>query len=154
MVLRSADGEPRALCIPPVADRALQRLILARLGPALDRLFETSSFAWRRGLNRASAARRIERLVNDGWYFAVRADFDRFFDRVPRQLARDRLEACLGDDRATAAVWSFVEAELPGDVGIPTGAPFLRCWETCYSTSSTKRSRTREDDWSGTRTTS
>ncbi|HME70278.1 MAG TPA: CRISPR-associated endonuclease Cas1 [Myxococcota bacterium] len=123
VVLRSADGEPRELRIPPVADRALQRLILARLGPALDRLFETSSFAWRRGLNRAAAARRIERLVNDGWHFAVRADFDRFFDRVPRQLAHDRLEACLGDDRATAAVWSFVEAEMPGDVGIPTGAP-------------------------------
>ena len=123
LVLRSTDGEPRELHVPPIADRALQRLILARLGPALDRLFETSSFAWRRGLNRASAARRIERLVNDGWHFAVRADFDRFFDRVPRQLARDRLEACLGDDRATAAVWSFVEAEMPGDTGIPTGAP-------------------------------
>ena len=123
VVLRSADGEPRELRVPPIADRALQRLILARLGPALDRLFETSSFAWRRGLNRASAARRIERLVSDGWHFAVRADFDRFFDRVPKQLARDRLEACLGDDRATAAVWSFVDAEMPGDVGIPTGAP-------------------------------
>ena len=83
VVLRSADGASRELRIPPVEDRALQRLILARLGPALDRLFETSSFAWRRGLNRASAARCIERLVNDGWHFAVRADFDRFFDRVP-----------------------------------------------------------------------
>lgn len=57
VVLRSADGESRELRIPPVADRALQRLILARLGPALDRLFEASSFAWRRGLNRESAAR-------------------------------------------------------------------------------------------------
>ena len=154
VVLRSANGESRELRIPPIADRALQRLILARLGPALDRLFETSSFAWRRGLNRASAARRIERLVGDGWHFAVRADFDRFFDRVPRQLARDRLEACLGDDRATAAVWSFVDAEMPGDVGFQPARPFLPCWETCCSINLTKPSRARGDGWSGTRTTS
>ena len=124
VTLRSGDGDTRELQIPTVQDRALQRLLLARLGPALDRLvLKTSSFAWRRGLSRESAARRIERLVHDGWHFAVRADFDRFFDRIPRSLMRDRLEAWLGDDAATAAVWRFVDRDSEKDVGIPTGAP-------------------------------
>ena len=123
MVLRENDGGTRELHIPPIQDRALQRLILARLGPALDRLFETSSFAWRKGLNREAAARRIERLVHDGWRLGVKADFDRFFDRVPRRVVRDRLEAWLGDDRAAAAIWTFVDEGATTETGLPTGAP-------------------------------
>ena len=107
--LRESDGGTRELHIPPIPDRALQRLILARFGPALDRLFESSSFAWRKGLSREAAARRIERLVHDGWRMAVKADFDRFFDRVPRRIVRDRLEAWIGDDRAAAAIMTFVD---------------------------------------------
>jgi len=79
------------------------------LGPACDRLFETSSFAWRKGLSRESAARRIERLVNSNWPFAVRADFDRFFDRIPQRLLEDRLEAWIGEDRAVAAALVAVD---------------------------------------------
>ena len=122
MVLRSADGEPRKLHIPSVKDRALQRLLLARLGPALDRLFETSSFAWRRGLNRESAARRIERLVRDGWHFAVAPTSTAFsigsrgnscgtgwkpgWETTPRLRPSGRSSR-----------------PRPGNTGIPTGSP-------------------------------
>jgi CRISPR-associated protein Cas1 len=123
VVLHDPDGEPRTLLIPPVQDRALQRLILERLGPAVDRLFETSSFAWRKGLSREAAARRIERLVKEGWRYAVLADFDRFFDRVPRRLVRERLETWLGDDQAVQAIMGFVEGGSPGEVGLATGSP-------------------------------
>lgn len=123
VVLREADGGTRELHVPARGDRALQRLMLARLTPAFDKLFETSSFAWRKGLSRESAARRIERLVADGWAFAVRADFDRFFDNVPQDLLRDRLEAWLGDDATANAVLAFVRSGCPNGVGVPTGAP-------------------------------
>jgi len=123
VVLRTPGGGERELQIPPRQDRALQRLLLARLGPAFDKLFETSSYAWRRGLNREAAARRIERLVNDGWVFAVRADFDQFFDSIPHAKLGDRLEAWVGDDRAIAAIMAFVRTGRPEGVGIPTGAP-------------------------------
>jgi CRISPR-associated protein Cas1 len=122
VTLRGHNGEVRDLCIPPIQDRALQRLILARVAPALDRLFETSSFAWRRGFHRESAARRVESLARDGWHFAVRADFDRFFDSIPRRLLRDRLEAWLGDDRTVAAIMTFIDCDATSD-GVPTGAP-------------------------------
>ena len=127
VVLQQPDGDNRELSIPPLQDRALQRLLVAGLGPAIERLFETSSFAWRRGLSRDSAAQRIAKLVRDGWRLAVRADFDRFFDRIPRALLRDRLEAWLGDDAAAAAILAFVtRGSAPGadpGVGISTGAP-------------------------------
>lgn len=123
VVIRDSDGGTRELHVPSRRDRALQRLLLARLGPACDKLFETSSFAWRTGLSREAAARRIERLGNAGWGFAVRADFDRFFDTVPHQLLQDRLEAWIGDEACVAAVMAFVKAGHAGEVGLPTGAP-------------------------------
>jgi len=77
----------------------------------------------RKGLSRESAARRIERLVNANWGFAVRADFDRFFDRIPQRLLEDRLEAWIGEGRTVAAIMAFVRSGIDGDVGIPTGSP-------------------------------
>ena len=121
--LRSQDGSRRELQIPSRPDRALQRLLLKKLGPAIDKLFETSSFAWRKGLSRESAARRIERLVRDGWNYAVRADFDAFFESIPHAKLRDRLEAWIGDDSTVAAILGFVESGQPDGLGIPTGAP-------------------------------
>ena len=121
--LTDGQGRQRLLRVPSRIDRAVQRALLARLGPAVERLFETSSFAWRRGLGRDSAARRLQTLFRDGWRFAVSADFDRFFDSIPRRLLHDRLEAWLGDDGAAAAVRLFVEAGGTAEAGIPTGAP-------------------------------
>lgn len=123
VTLRDTDGGTRTLLVPSHRDRALQRLLLARLGPACDRLFECSSFAWRKGLSRDAAARRIERLSADGWHFAVRADVDRFFESIPHCLLHDRLDAWIGDEGCVAAVMAFVTSGGPGDVGLPTGAP-------------------------------
>lgn len=123
VVIRDRDGGVRELLVPVRRDRALQRLLLARLEPACDRLFETSSFAWRTGLSREAAARRIERLANAGWVFAARADFDRFFDSVPHRLLEDRLQAWLGEDACVAALMTFVRSGIAGEVGLPTGAP-------------------------------
>ncbi len=120
--IADADGAIRVLRVPSRIDRALQRVLLSRLGPPLDRVFETSSFAWRRGLGREAAARRIQRLFRAGWRFAVAADFDRFFDSIPRPLLRDRLEAWLGDSACTVAVMAFMECD-PNAPGLPTGAP-------------------------------
>lgn len=119
VTIRDSDGAPRRLSIPSRRDRSLQRMILGILAPAFDKLFETSSFAWRQGLSRESAARRIESLSDQGWNYAVRADFDRFFETVPRRHLIERLSAWTGDERMTAAVVSL----LPPGEGIPTGAP-------------------------------
>jgi CRISPR-associated endonuclease Cas1 len=123
VTLRELDGGQRVLLVPSRRDRALQRLVLRRIGPALDQLFETSSFAWRRGLSREAAARRIERLANDGWRFAVRADFDRFFERIPQGLLQARLEAALADGPLVQTILRFVRGGCPDGRGVPTGAP-------------------------------
>ena len=111
----------RQLHIPPRIDRVLQRLTLEALGPALDQFLESSSFAWRRGLGRHSSARAIARAFRQGFVYAVKADIDRFFDTVDRELLADRLDAYLADDPAVALLLAWVRSG--GDAGLPTGAP-------------------------------
>lgn len=122
--LRTPGRRTRTLSIPPQTDRALQRVVHDGLAPALDRLFETSSFAYRRGLGRARAAQRIAEAYARGYRFAVKSDFRRFFDTVDHRVLRDRLEAYLGDDAATAALFAWVERAGPAPgLGLPTGSP-------------------------------
>ncbi|MCA9165651.1 MAG: CRISPR system precrRNA processing endoribonuclease RAMP protein Cas6, partial [Planctomycetales bacterium] len=111
----------RQLHIPARIDRVLQRLALESLGPGLDQFLESSSFAWRRGLGRHSSARAIGRAFRQGFVYAVKADIDRFFDTVDRQLLADRLDAYLADDQAVELLLAWVRSG--GDTGLPTGAP-------------------------------
>src|SRR5439155_8061619 len=73
-------GKLRVLSIPPVADRALQRVIWDGLAPALDKFFEASSQAYRPGKGTRTAAELIRQADSDGFRWAVRADIHDFFD--------------------------------------------------------------------------
>jgi len=122
--IMQSDGRQRVLAIPTRLDRALQRTMLAQLGPALDRLFEESSFAYRSGLGREKAAKRIREAYASGYRFGLRADFRRFFDSIDHTLLRERLGAYLNDQAATDALMSWVVSGSPFQGrGIPTGAP-------------------------------
>ncbi|VTS05371.1 CRISPR-associated endonuclease Cas1 [Tuwongella immobilis] len=131
LTITDPDGQPRRLGIPIARDRALQRAILGRLSRPVDLLLEASSFAWRRGFSRESAAKRIQRLYREGWAYAVHADFDRFFDSISLTLLADRLEAWLGDRATTELILRLLAPSadfaapppraLPD--GLPTGAP-------------------------------
>lgn len=119
-----ADGRSRVLAIPSRLDRALQRALLRTLAPALDRLLEDASVAYRAGLGRESAAKRVQKAYAEGFAFGLRADFRRFFDSVDHALLRDRLDACLSDDALVNLLMRWVESGSPAPgVGIPTGAP-------------------------------
>ena len=135
----------RTLQIPSRRDRVLQRLVLELLGPALDALFETSSFAWRRGLGRHSSAKAITKAFRQGYRYAVNSDFDRFFDSIEHDLLEDRLYAYVADSDAVDLIMRWVrnqgkegspKSEIfspeiqPDDAstrsvyrGIPTGSP-------------------------------
>ncbi|MEX0819340.1 MAG: CRISPR-associated endonuclease Cas1 [Pirellulaceae bacterium] len=127
--LRDGDRRPRSMCVPSRRDRAIQQALLESIAPALDRFFESSSFAFRKGLGRHSAARHIERVSRQGYTWAVRSDIHRFFDEVDHRVLRARIEAYLPDPKMVALLMSWVtnrslsdESEQDGK-GLPTGAP-------------------------------
>ena len=127
-------GDPpkqRQLQIPSRLDRVLQRLVLEAIGPGVDQLFESSSFAWRRGLGRHSCARAIKKAYGAGYRYAINADFDQFFDSIDRSILWDKVDAYLNDDHAlqllklwaTERVTSGGNGSANSKTGIPTGSP-------------------------------
>jgi CRISP-associated protein Cas1 len=139
-ILRDGQRRPRAMTVPARCDRALQVAILEAIAPAVDRYLESSSFAYRSGLGRHSAAKRITELSGQGFRWAVRSDVHRFFDSVDHSVLRARIEAYLPDPplvellmqwvshSATTVTSSSTEGSDPPSpsltgVGLPTGAP-------------------------------
>lgn len=152
-VLQDGQRRPRAMVVPSRCDRALQVAILESIAPAIDRYLESSSFAYRRGLGRHSAAKRITELSGQGFRWAVRSDVHRFFDSVDHQLLQARIEAYLPDPPLVQLLMQWIthcakvipssatknddesihdlagnsadktSGNLPGSIGLPTGAP-------------------------------
>ena len=113
----------RALRIPVATDRALQRCVHDLLAPAFDLFFEESSLAFRAGLGRHRAARRVKQAWQDGYRWAAKADIHDFYNTVDHALLRSRLEAYLNDPPLIDLLmqWVVEAAPHPG-CGLPTGA--------------------------------
>lgn len=124
ILLGDEGASPRVLALPTRRDRALQRLLLERLAPALDRTFEDSSFAYRKGLGRRDAAKRLKTCVAQGYRHALRADFSKFFDSIDHERLERRLEAVVGDLDLVQLLMEWVRIGSPfRGRGLPTGAP-------------------------------
>lgn len=119
----ASKGRLRQLSIPQPVDAALQRCVLDVIGPALDRLFSESSLAYRKGLGRHSAAKRVRDSYREGYRWAVRSDFHRFFDSVDHGLLRARLSAYLGDEPLVEIIMRWIQSSPEHQsIGLPTGA--------------------------------
>ena len=126
-VLHDGDKRPRQMVVPTPRDRAIQVAVLESITPAMDRYLETSSFAYRRGLGRHSAAKAITKWSAEGYRWAVRSDIHRFFDTVDHTMLRSRIEAYLPDPPLVNLLMTWVQSQAAEDgsakVGLPTGAP-------------------------------
>ncbi len=97
VVIAKSSGGTRTLSIPSTRDRAIARLVLNIITASLDAFMESSSMAYRRGLGRDQAARRLRQHFRDGYRWAIKADFLNFFDNVDHLLLRRHLKAYLAD---------------------------------------------------------
>ncbi len=131
---RGGKGD-RVLTIPARVDRALQRLVMEVVQPALDCFFEESSFAFRRGLSTKTAAQRIRRLYLRGFRHGWKLDFEKFFDSIDHARLETRLRVYLQDERLVHLLMTWVRAGAPNPrdgVGIPTGAPISPCLSNLF----------------------
>ena len=115
--------KPRMISVPTRPERVLQRAVYEELYPVLDRFLSDSCFAYRRGRSRADAANRITESFREGWRFALRADFHRFFDSVDHEVLRNKLEVFVQDDAMVDLLMKWVSSGAPfSGRGLPTGA--------------------------------
>lgn len=87
--LKAAD---RALVVPAVRDRVVQRAVADLLSPRIDPTLSPSCRAFRKGSSARGAADDVGRWIEQGEAWVLRADVKSFFDSVQPEVLRSKLE--------------------------------------------------------------
>src|SRR6266568_3575845 len=105
---RGAPGKTRPLGIPSVYDRVCQQALVNRLEPIFEKVFDPSSFGYRKGRKTADALTKIWREVGSGSEWIVDADLKDFFGSVDH----DRLMTLIGKQIADSRVLRLIQQML------------------------------------------
>ena len=130
IILPKGNSKVRALAIPPLNDKILQRATTQIISPSIDQLLEESSFAYRKGFSRQSAARTISKAQKDGYKFVFKSDINSFFDNVDWEILFEKLDVLFFNDPILKLLkkWIVQSVEYKGKViernkGLPQGLP-------------------------------
>ncbi|NBD95299.1 MAG: CRISPR-associated endonuclease Cas1 [Gammaproteobacteria bacterium] len=122
-------GGQRALAVPPLLDRVLQRAVAQMLTRIIEPVMYAHSFGYRPGRNRVQARDLIQHLVRKGYTWFFESDIDNFFDAVDHALIYNRLMSLLPDDPAVDRIMRWITApvryqgRLIQRGGLPQGSP-------------------------------
>ena len=87
----------RPLGIPVVKDRIVQTALKLVIEPIFEREFEESSYGFRPGRGCKDALREVDGLIKEGYTHVVDADLESFFDSIPHQALKCRVEERISD---------------------------------------------------------
>src|ERR1700720_754142 len=105
---RGAPGKTRPLGIPPVYDRVCQQALANRLEPIFEKVFDASSFGYRKGRKTADALTKIWREIQAGSEWIVDADLKDYFGSVDH----DKLLTLVGKQIADSRVLKLIQQTL------------------------------------------
>jgi len=121
--------EMRPLGIPTVRDRIVQTALRSVLEPIYERTFAAHSYGFRPGRGAKDALRRVDELLDAGFDWVVDADLKSYFDTIPHQQLRNRVEEQIADGRVLELINAFLQQDVMGDLNEPvavepeTGTP-------------------------------
>jgi len=123
-------GGVRALGVPTVLDRFIQRAVLQVLQAHWDGTFSASSYGFRPGRSAHQAVSAAQALIALGRRVVVDLDIEKFFDRVNHDILIGLLARRLADRRILKLVRGFLTCGVladglvgPTDEGTPQGGP-------------------------------
>ncbi len=123
-------AKERELHIPGVRDRIVARAILAAVSPLIDPHLGSAAYAYRAGLGVADAVQAVTGLRQEGLRFVVRTDIRDCFPTLPKESARRRFAAIVGDERLTTMLDRLLERRFRTPTGglrtldgVPQGCP-------------------------------
>ena len=121
--------EKRPLGIPTVRDRVVQKALQAALEPIFEREFAEQSYGFRPGRGCRDALRRVEQLLRAGYHWVVDADLQSYFDTIPHEPLRARVEEKIADGRVLELLRAYLKQgvldelrEWEPETGTPQGA--------------------------------
>jgi group II intron reverse transcriptase/maturase len=95
---RFLGASDRALVVPTVRDRVVQRAIADLLSPKIDLHLSPACRAFRKGASARETADDVGRWVAEGFPWVLRADVKAFFDSIRPDLLIERLEPFVDED--------------------------------------------------------
>lgn len=125
---RGAPGKTRPLGIPSVYDRVCQQALVNRLEPIFEKVFDPSSFGYRKGRKTADALTKIWRELVDGNEWVVDADLKDYFGSVDHGKLITLVGKQIADGRVLGLIQQILTAgynvkgeKFPTPRGTPQG---------------------------------
>jgi RNA-directed DNA polymerase len=123
---RGAPGKTRPLGIPSVYDRVCQQALVNRLEPIFEKVFDPSSFGYRKGRKTADALSKIWREVEAGNEWIVDADLKDYFGSVDHEKLMTLVGKQIADSRVLKLIQQMLKAgyeEKGQQFATPRGTP-------------------------------
>jgi RNA-directed DNA polymerase len=124
-----AGGKTRPLGIPTVKDRIVQTAVKRVMEPILEKEFLPMSYGFRPGKGCKDALREVDGCLKEGYTHVVDADLKGYFDSIPHELLKTRIEEHISDGRLLQLLASWLQQDIVRDVerwtptaGTPQGA--------------------------------
>jgi len=111
-LIPKTQGGVRALAIPPLWDRVLQRAVQQVLSQAIEPLLSEVSHGYRKGFSRLTASQAVQQAWQDGYQWVYEGDIHDFFDSVSWPRLQQRLQALFQNDPVIAAVMAWMQADV------------------------------------------
>lgn len=106
------NGKTRPLGIPVVKDRVVQAAVKLVIEPIFEKEFLPSSYGFRPGKGCKAALREVDDLIQQGNVYAVDADIQSYFDRIPHDRLMRRLEQRISDGRLLRLIEAFLKQDI------------------------------------------
>lgn len=124
------NGGKRGLGIPTVLDRFIQQAILQVLTPIFDPTFSEQSYGFRPGRSAHQAVKQAKEYVQQGHWFVVDTDLEKFFDTVNHDILMRKLYQNIADDAMLKLIRKYLKAGamingccVVMEEGTPQGGP-------------------------------
>lgn len=124
------DGSKRLLGIPTVQDRLIQQAIAQELSKIYEPIFSDNSYGFRPNKSAHKAILKAKEYVNEGNYWVVDMDLEKFFDKVNHDILMYKLSLKINDKRVLKLIRKYLESgimingiNVTLEEGTPQGGP-------------------------------
>jgi len=105
-------SEKRPLGIPTIRDRIVQTALKDLLEPIFEKEFSDQSFGFRPNRCAKDALRKLQDLLNEGYTYVVDADIKGYFDNIPHDKLKARVEEKVTDNGILSLIDSYLKADI------------------------------------------
>ena len=107
-----AGGKTRPLGIPTVKDRIVQTAVKRVIEPIFEKEFLATSYGFRPGKGCKDALREVDAYLKAGYTHVVDADLKGYFDSIPHDLLKTRIQAHISDGRLLELLDSWLSQDI------------------------------------------